>query len=118
LQEGLQLSVLLEKVRKAGLRAEHVAFSLMKRRIQSLMGRGHLSYEYTVVGDSSRMHEEEIDDDLIIERLGKCHTDIHGPSTQAGTGTDYCVGPWDYSTWAARHQMRVKHKAYRGLVLD
>jgi hypothetical protein len=33
------------------------------------------------------------------------HTDIHGPTTQVGTGTDYSVGPWDYSTWVARHQM-------------
>jgi hypothetical protein len=42
MQEGLQLPALLEKVkalRKAGLRAEHVAFSFMKRRIQPLMAR-------------------------------------------------------------------------------
>jgi hypothetical protein len=32
-----------------------------------------------------------------------CHTDIPGPTTQVGTGTDYSVGPWDYSTWAAQH---------------
>jgi hypothetical protein len=36
---------------------------------------------------------------------GTCDTDIPRPTTQAGTETDYCVGPWDYSTWAARHKM-------------
>jgi hypothetical protein len=34
-----------------------------------------------------------------------CRTDIPWPTTQVGTGTDYSVGPWDYSTWAARHLM-------------
>jgi hypothetical protein len=29
--------------------------------------------------------------------------DIPGPTTQVGTRTDYSVGPWDYSTWAAWH---------------
>jgi hypothetical protein len=29
--------------------------------------------------------------------------DIPGPTTQVGTRTDYSVGPWDYSNWAARH---------------
>jgi hypothetical protein len=40
MQEGLQLPVLLEKIkafREAGLRAEHVTFSFMKRRVQPLM---------------------------------------------------------------------------------
>jgi hypothetical protein len=50
MQEGLQLPTLLEKIvalRTTGLRAEHVAFSFMKRRIQPLMARDHLGYEYT-----------------------------------------------------------------------
>jgi hypothetical protein len=29
--------------------------------------------------------------------------DIPRPTTQVGTRTDYSVGPWDYSTWVARH---------------
>jgi N-acetylglutamate synthase-like GNAT family acetyltransferase len=35
------------------------------------VGRDHLGYEYTGLGDSSRLHEEEIDDEWIVERLGK-----------------------------------------------
>jgi hypothetical protein len=74
MQEGLKLHVLLEKVkalRKAGLKAEHVGFSFMKRRIQPLMARDHLGYEYTGAEDSSRMPSEEIDDEFIIEIPGK-----------------------------------------------
>jgi hypothetical protein len=29
--------------------------------------------------------------------------DLPGPTTSVGTRTDYSVGPWDYSAWAARH---------------
>jgi hypothetical protein len=50
MQEGLQLPGLLTKIkalREAGLRAEHVAFSFMKRRVQPLMARDTLGYEYT-----------------------------------------------------------------------
>jgi hypothetical protein len=32
-----------------------------------------------------------------------CRMDIPRPTTQVGTRTDYSVGPWNYSTWAARH---------------
>jgi hypothetical protein len=42
MQEGIQLPELLKKIkalREAGLRAEHVAFSFMKRRVQPLMAR-------------------------------------------------------------------------------
>jgi hypothetical protein len=42
MQEGIQLPELLAKIkalREAGLRAEHVAFSFMKRRVQPLMAR-------------------------------------------------------------------------------
>jgi hypothetical protein len=47
MQEGIQLPELLEKIkalRKAGLRAEHVAFSFMKRRVQPLKARDTLGY--------------------------------------------------------------------------
>jgi hypothetical protein len=35
--------------------------------------------------------------------LGACRMDIPGPTTQVGTGTNYSVSPWDYSTCATRH---------------
>jgi hypothetical protein len=47
MQEGIQLPELLQKIkalREAGLRAEHVAFSFMKRRVQPLMARDTLGY--------------------------------------------------------------------------
>jgi hypothetical protein len=47
MQEGIQLLELLKKVkslREVGLRAEHVAFSFMKRRVQSLMAHDTLGY--------------------------------------------------------------------------
>jgi hypothetical protein len=47
LQEGIQLPELLAKIkalREAGLRAEHVAFSFMKRRVQPLIARDTLGY--------------------------------------------------------------------------
>jgi hypothetical protein len=34
-----------------------------------------------------------------------CRMDLPGPTTSVGTRTDYSVGPWDYSTCAARHLM-------------
>jgi hypothetical protein len=79
MQEGLHLPALLEKIKdlwEAGLRTEHVAFSFMKRRAQLLMARDHLDYEYTGAEDTSRMPSEEVDDDVIIERLGKIFKDI------------------------------------------
>jgi hypothetical protein len=66
MQEGLQLPELLAKIkalREAGLRAEHVAFNFMKRRVQPLMARGILGYEYTSDDDTSRMPGDEVDDD-------------------------------------------------------
>jgi hypothetical protein len=57
-------------LREAGLRAEHVAFSFMKRRVQPLMARDTLGYQYTGEDDTSRMPGGEIDDDDIVERLG------------------------------------------------
>jgi hypothetical protein len=50
MQEGIQLPELLACIRvlrEAGLRAEHVAFCFMKRRIQPLMARETLGFEYT-----------------------------------------------------------------------
>jgi hypothetical protein len=51
-------------LREAGLRAEHVAFSFMKKRVQLLMAR-----------DTSRMLDFEVED-VIIERLGKIFKDM------------------------------------------
>jgi hypothetical protein len=36
---------------------------------------------------------------------GACRMGLPGPTTSVGTRTDYSVGPWDYSTCAARHLM-------------
>jgi hypothetical protein len=72
MQEGIQLPELLAKVkalREAGLRAEHVAFSFMKRRAQPLMARDTLGYQYTGDDDTSRMPGGEVDDDDIVDRL-------------------------------------------------
>jgi hypothetical protein len=58
MQEGIQLPELLLKIkalREAGLRAEHVAFSFKKRRVQPLMARDTLGYQYTGEDDTSRM---------------------------------------------------------------
>jgi hypothetical protein len=79
MQEGIQLPELLAKIRalrEDGLRAEHVAFRFMKRRVQPLMARDTLSYQYTSAGDSSRMPSGEIDDDDIIDRLGIIFKDM------------------------------------------
>jgi hypothetical protein len=65
---------LLEKIKalkEAGLRAEHVAFSFMKRRVQPLMARDTLGYEYTSDDDTSRMPGDEVDDDDIVDRLAR-----------------------------------------------
>jgi hypothetical protein len=63
-------------LRKAGLRAEHVAFSFMKRRVQPLMARDTLGYQYTGDDDTSRMPGDEVDDDDIVERLGRIFKDF------------------------------------------
>jgi hypothetical protein len=79
MQEGIQLPELLLKIkalREAGLRAEHVAFSFMKRRVQPLMTHDTLSYQYTGEDDTSRMPGDEIDDDDIVERLGRIFKDM------------------------------------------
>jgi hypothetical protein len=72
MHEGIQLPELLQKIkalREAGLRAEHVAFSFIKRRVQPLMARDTLGYQYSGDGDTSRMPGNEVDDDDIVDRL-------------------------------------------------
>jgi hypothetical protein len=79
MQEGIQLLELLQKIkalREAGLRAEHVAFSFMKRRVQPLMARDTLGYKYTGDDTTSRMLGNEIDDDDIAEMLGRIFKDM------------------------------------------
>jgi hypothetical protein len=58
------------------LRAEHVAFSFMKRRVQPLMVRNTLGYQYTGDDDSSWMPGDEIDDDDIVDRLWRIFKDM------------------------------------------
>jgi hypothetical protein len=79
MQEGIQLPELLQKtkaLREVGLRAEHVAFSFMKRRVHPLMARDTLGYQYTGDDDMSRMPGNEVDDDGIVERLGRIFKDM------------------------------------------
>jgi hypothetical protein len=66
MQEGIQLPELLARIkalREARLRAEHVAFSFMKRRVQPLMARDTLGFEYT-------------GDDDIVDRLARIFKDM------------------------------------------
>jgi hypothetical protein len=79
MQEGIQLPELMLKIkalREAGLRVEHVAFSFMKRRVQPLMARDTLGYQYTGDEDTSRMLGNEVDDEDIVERLGRIFKDM------------------------------------------
>jgi hypothetical protein len=79
MQEGIQLPKLLQKIkalREARLRAEHVAFSFMKRRVQPLMARETLGYQYIGEEDTSRMPSNEVDDEDIVERLGRIFEDM------------------------------------------
>jgi hypothetical protein len=69
MQEGIQLPELLARIkalREAGLRAEHVAFSFRKRRVQPLMARDTLGFKYT----------GEVDDDDIVDRLARIFKDM------------------------------------------
>jgi hypothetical protein len=66
----------IKALREAGLRGEHVAFSFMKRRVQPLMARDTLGYQYTGDEETSRMPDNEVDDDDIVERLGKIFKDM------------------------------------------
>jgi hypothetical protein len=79
MQEGIQLPELLARIkvlREAGLRVEHVAFSFMKRRIQPLMARETLGFEYTGDDDASWMPGGELDDSDIIKRLSRIFKDM------------------------------------------
>jgi hypothetical protein len=79
MQEGIQLPELLQKIkslREAGLRVEHVAFSFMKRRVQQLMARDTLGYQYTGDEDTSRMPGNEVNDEDIVERLRMIFKDM------------------------------------------
>jgi hypothetical protein len=79
IEEGIQLPELMKKIkalREAALRVEHVAFSFMKRRVQPLMARDTLGYQYTGDEDTSRMPNGVINDDDIFERLGKILKDM------------------------------------------
>jgi hypothetical protein len=61
MQKVIQLPELLQKIkalREAGLRAEHVAFSFMKRRVQPLMARDTLGYQYAGDGDTSTLSRD------------------------------------------------------------
>jgi hypothetical protein len=74
MQDGIQLHELLQKIkalREAGLRAKHVAFIFMERRVQPLMARDTLGYQYTGDEDTSRMPGDEVDDEDIVKRLGR-----------------------------------------------
>jgi hypothetical protein len=66
----------IKALREAGLRAEHVAFSFMKRRVQLLMARDTLGYQYTADEDTSRMPDNEVDDEDIVKRLGRIFKDM------------------------------------------
>jgi hypothetical protein len=79
MQEGIQLPELLARIKvlkEAGLRAEHVAFSFMKRRVHPLMAQDTLGFEYTSDDDTLRMPGGELDDNDIIERLSWIFKDM------------------------------------------
>jgi hypothetical protein len=48
----------------------------MKRRVQPLMARDTLRYQYTGDDDMMRMPGTEVDDDDIVERLGRIFKDM------------------------------------------
>jgi hypothetical protein len=66
----------IKALREARLRAEHVAFSFMKRRVKPLMARDTLGYQYTGDEDTSRMPDNEVDDEDIVERLARIFKDM------------------------------------------
>jgi hypothetical protein len=53
-----------------------MAIGFMKRRVQPLMAHDTLGYQYTGDKDTSRMLNFEVEDDVIIERLGKIFKDM------------------------------------------
>jgi hypothetical protein len=48
----------------------------MKRRVQPMMARDTLGYQYTGDEDTSRIPNGEVGDDDIVERLGKIFKDM------------------------------------------
>jgi hypothetical protein len=48
----------------------------MKRRVQLLMARDTLGYEYNGDDDTSRMPGDEVDDDDIVGRLARIFKDM------------------------------------------
>jgi hypothetical protein len=48
----------------------------MKRRVQSLMARDTLGYQYTGNKDTSRMPGNEVDNEDIVERLCRIFKDM------------------------------------------
>jgi hypothetical protein len=48
----------------------------MKRRVQLLMARDTLGFEYTGDDDTSRMPRGEVDDDDIVDRLTRIFKDM------------------------------------------
>jgi hypothetical protein len=88
MQEGIQLPELMQKIkdlREARLRAEHVAFNFMKRRVQPLMARNTLGYQYMGDEDTLMMPDDEVYVDDIVERLGRysrtCHRTLLAQSS-------------------------------------
>jgi hypothetical protein len=71
-----ELLAKIKALREAGLRAEHVAFSFMKRRVQPLMARDTLGYKYIGDNDTSQMPGDEVDDDDIVDRLARIFKDM------------------------------------------
>jgi hypothetical protein len=53
-----------------------VAFSFMKRKVQPLMARDTLGYEYTGDDDTLWMPGDEVVDDDIVDRLARIFKDI------------------------------------------
>jgi hypothetical protein len=79
MQEGIHLPELLARIkvlRETGLRSEHVAFSFTKRRVQPLMARDTLGFEFTGDDDTSRMPGGEVDDNDIVDRLTHIFKDM------------------------------------------
>jgi hypothetical protein len=66
----------IKVLKEARLRAEHVAFSFMKRRVQPLMACDTLGFEYTGNDDTSRMPGGEVDDDDFVDRLTRIFKDM------------------------------------------
>jgi hypothetical protein len=48
----------------------------MKRRVQPLMARDTLGYQYTGDEDTSKIPGNEVDDEDIVERLGRIFKDM------------------------------------------